>query len=74
MTRETERYWDEAAAARHLKVSPRTLQRWRRDGGGPAFTRAGARRVLYDVVEVERWAAARTFAHRAAELAGAVAP
>jgi predicted DNA-binding transcriptional regulator AlpA len=63
------RYLDERAAAQLLKVSPRTMQRWRAGGGGPRFIRAGARRVLYTVAEIERWAAARTFAHRAAELA-----
>jgi hypothetical protein len=69
MTAETQRYLDESAAARRLDVSPRTMQRWRRDGGGPAYIRAGARRILYDCEEIARWAAARTFAHRAAELA-----
>lgn len=68
MTEETRRYLDEAATARLLNLSGRTLQRYRRTGGGPAFIRAGARRVLYDVAEIERWAAGQTFAHRAAEL------
>ncbi len=39
------------------------------DGGGPPFIRAGVRRVLYDASEIERWAAAHSFPHRAAELA-----
>jgi predicted site-specific integrase-resolvase len=73
MTLETKRYLDEAATARFLDVSCRTLQRWRRDGGGPAFTRAGMRRILYDVTGIQKWAEARTFAHRAAELARTVA-
>ncbi len=73
MSAETMRYLDEAAAARFLKISTRTLQRWRVDGGGPPFIRAGARRVLYDAAEIDRWAAARTFPHRAAELAAEVA-
>lgn len=72
MTRETKIFLDEAAAARLLKVSPRTLQRWRGDGTGPAFIRAGVRRILYDVAAIERWAATRTFPHRAAELAQAI--
>ncbi len=69
MTAEIARYLDEAAAARFLNISTRTLQRWRVDGGGPPFIRAGVRRVLYDASEIERWAAARSFPHRAAELA-----
>jgi len=73
MTSQVTRYLDEGSAARMLNVSPRTLQRWRNDGSGPAFIRAGLRRVLYDAAEIERWANARTFPHRAAELARAAA-
>lgn len=73
MAEHTRRYLDEAAAARLLDLSGRTLQRYRRNGDGPPFIRAGARRVLYDVAEIERWAAGRTFAHRAAELAASAA-
>jgi predicted DNA-binding transcriptional regulator AlpA len=69
MTAEAKRYLDEAAAAQVLNLSRRTLQRWRADGCGPGFIRAGVRRVLYDAAEIERWAAARTYPHRAAELA-----
>jgi predicted DNA-binding transcriptional regulator AlpA len=69
MIAQNKQYLDEAAAAEMLNVSPRTLQRWRATGGGPAFTRVGMRRVAYITAEIERWAAARTFPHRAAELA-----
>jgi predicted DNA-binding transcriptional regulator AlpA len=58
----------ERDAARLLGVSVRTLQRWRRDGGGPNFVRLGARRVGYGEAELERWAAGRSYASRAAEL------
>jgi predicted DNA-binding transcriptional regulator AlpA len=71
MTAETARFLDEAAAAQLLNVSPRTLQRWRSTGDGPPYVRAGVRRVLYDAAAVNGWAASRTFAHRAAELASA---
>ena len=73
MTEDMRRYLDEAATARLLHLSRRTLQRRRREGDGPPFIRAGPRRILYDVVEIERWAAGRTFAHRAAELAASEA-
>jgi predicted DNA-binding transcriptional regulator AlpA len=73
MTQETQRYLDEHAAAQRLKVAERTLQRWRSTGDGPPFIRAGLRRVLYDVEAIDAWAAARTFAHRAEELARAAA-
>ena len=71
MTPEITRYMDEAATARTLHVSRRTLQRWRVTGEGPPFIRAGARRVLYDAAAIERWAGSRTFEHLAAEVAAA---
>ena len=52
-----------------FKVPPRTAQRWRSTGDGPPFMRLGPRRVAYRLSDVERWAAARTFLSRAAELA-----
>jgi hypothetical protein len=36
-------YLDQAGAARVLFITPRTLQRWRVDGTGPAFVRLGRR-------------------------------
>jgi predicted DNA-binding transcriptional regulator AlpA len=69
MTAETTRYLDEATTADLLSISRRTLQRWRLTGEGPVFVRLGARRVAYPENGVKAWAAARTYAHRAAELA-----
>lgn len=62
-------YLDEAQLCDLLRVKPRTAQRWRAEGTGPAFVRAGARRVLYRRADVDAWTAGRTYAHRAAELA-----
>ena len=39
-----------------LAVSERTLERWRVDGVGPAYVKAG-RRVLYRMEDVETWLA-----------------
>ena len=50
-----------------LGVTTRTTLRWRRDGGGPKYIRAGPRRVLYRRSDVLAWAAARTFPTLAAE-------
>jgi hypothetical protein len=50
-----------------LHITPRTTLRWRRDGGGPPFVRAGERRVLYRLEDVVSWERAHTFTHRAAE-------
>jgi predicted DNA-binding transcriptional regulator AlpA len=58
----------EVAARYHL--SERTIERWRGTGDGPAFVRIGRRRVVYRLADCEAWAAARTSAHRAAEMAG----
>lgn len=57
--------------ARRIGVSARTLVRWRTTGDGPAFVRLGARRIGYRAADIEAWAAGRTFASRAAELAQA---
>jgi predicted site-specific integrase-resolvase len=37
-----------------LAVSERTLERWRVEGIGPAYVKAG-RRVLYRMEDVENW-------------------
>ena len=50
-------------------VTPRTTLRWRRDGGGPAFTRAGHRRVLYLRSDVMTWLASNSYKTLAAETA-----
>lgn len=73
MTAKTKHYLDEAATARKLNVSRRTLQRWRISGEGPRWCRLGVRRVGYPEDGIDAWAAARTFDHRAAEMARKVA-
>ena len=50
-----------------LRVTSRTTARWRVEGNGPAFVRAGGRRVLYRRADLNIWVTHRTFAHRAAE-------
>jgi hypothetical protein len=52
------RYLTNAEAAAWLKLSPRTLEKQRVIGGGPRFRKFG-RRVLYAVVDLEQWSAAR---------------
>ncbi len=70
----TETYLDEAEAARVLHLGRRTLQRWRVTGEGPPYVRVGVRRVLYSADELRRWAEARTYAHRAAEIVNTASP
>jgi hypothetical protein len=45
-------------AAAYLRLSPRTLERFRVEGTGPRFLKAGAgkrARVLYEPEELETW-------------------
>lgn len=47
-------------AAAYLRLSPRTLERFRVEGTGPKFLKAGGgkrARVLYDPEELRRWLA-----------------
>ena len=60
----------EQEAADILKISVRTLQRWRREGQGPSYTRLGVRRLGYSDDDLQAWARRNVFASRAAELAG----
>ena len=46
-------------AARFLNLSKSTLDKLRLTGGGPAYLKLGPRRVVYDPVDLERWAAER---------------
>ncbi len=68
---------NEDDTARFLAVSCRTLQRWRLEGGGPAFIRMGERRVAYRYADLTAWTNARRFtstAEESAQAAKGVAP
>ncbi len=52
----------EAEAARILRLSPRSLQRLRLDGGGPPFCRLSERRIGYVLADLTMWLSARTAA------------
>jgi excisionase family DNA binding protein len=56
----TMRYLTNKEAAAFLRLSPRTLEKLRVEGGGPRFHKFG-RRVLYAVDDLESWANARSF-------------
>jgi len=53
------RYLTNAESATLLRLSPRTLEKLRVEGGGPRFHKFG-RRVLYAIADIEAWANART--------------
>jgi hypothetical protein len=61
-------YIDESALRERYLIPPRTAQRWRATGQGPAYVRLGRRRIAYRVADIEAWLADRTYAHRADEL------
>ena len=54
----TDRYLTNAEAAAVLKLSPRTLEKLRVNGGGPRFRKFGSR-VIYAREDLESWANAR---------------
>ena len=64
-----ELYLTEREFSVRFNVPVRTAERWRRSGDGPPYVRLGPRRIAYRLSDCEAWAAARTYPHRAAELA-----
>jgi hypothetical protein len=64
----------EAEAAQRLRLSARTLQRLRLDGGGPSFvqlTPSGSR-IGYTIAALDAWTAARTVGSTSAATVAAV--
>ena len=54
------RYLNTAEAAQYLRVSPRTLEKWRLTGEGPVFRRlGGGRAVRYALEELDEFAGDR---------------
>jgi predicted DNA-binding transcriptional regulator AlpA len=43
------------AAAAYLRLSTSTLAKMRLRGDGPAYCKAGARVVVYDVADLDKW-------------------
>lgn len=54
----TSPYYSNQEAAAFLRLSPRTLEKYRVIGGGPPFRKFG-RRVFYTRTDLEIWAARR---------------
>ena len=57
---ESNEYLRQRQAADFLKLSERTLERWRLTGEGPKFCKLG-RRVAYRQADLLAWAEARVF-------------
>ena len=47
-------------AAPHVRLSPRTLEKYRVLGGGPKYKKLGAR-VFYSLTDLKAWLESRTF-------------
>jgi hypothetical protein len=45
-------------AAQRLRLNPQTLNRWRRQGIGPAYLRVG-KKVMYQADQITAWLTAR---------------
>ena len=58
MSGQPTKYLGTREAAAFLGLSPRTLDRYRVTGEGPAFHKFGSR-ILYAKADLEAWAAAR---------------
>ena len=56
----TDKYHDTEGAVKQLgnNLSPRTLEKWRVTGEGPAFRKFG-RKVVYSEKDLETWAEAQ---------------
>jgi hypothetical protein len=62
-------YYPPEIVAEILNVTPRTLKRWRLEGKGPAYIRISPKRVIYAKAAIDEFCGARTYQHRADELA-----
>lgn len=58
--RDPDQLLDEAGAAKHLAVSPRTLRNWRTRGGGPKFVKISDRCIRYRLRDLLEWLEKRT--------------
>lgn len=56
----------EAEAARLVRLSPRTMQRLRLEGGGPRFVKLTARSIGYAIADLQAWVHQRSVASTSA--------
>ena len=62
---------DTPSTAKALGLRPRTLEEWRRRGGGPQFIRLSATCVRYSIDSLNEWISERTATSIAQEAARA---
>ena len=63
-----EKLFSERQAAAILGVTPRCLQNWRTQGGGPSYIRVGHRTVRYAPEDLTLWLERRKFENTAQEV------
>jgi hypothetical protein len=61
------RHLNQVELSRRWSLSPRTLERWRWLGQGPAYLKIGGR-VVYRIADIEAYEAAQVHAFNAAPL------
>ena len=54
-----QKHYDTPGAAKLLGLSPKTLERWRLEGGGPKYRKFG-KRVMYAETDLSEWAEGQT--------------
>ena len=54
------KHYNTTQAAKHLGISPRTLERWRIEGKGPSYRKFG-KRVTYCESSLLEWAEGQTY-------------
>lgn len=57
-----EKYFSTKQLAKHIKTSPRTLERWRMEGQGPEYYKLG-RKVIYKSDDIIAYLEANKYSH-----------
>lgn len=57
------KFLTEREAAEYLRLSPKTLRRWRKAGAGPRFVRIGGTAIRYSTTEIESFVATEGSEH-----------
>ena len=59
---EKEEYFNTKEVAKYMKISPRTIERWRTEGQGPEYHKVG-RKVIYNVSDINAYLASNKYSH-----------
>ena len=56
-------FLSEQQAAQYLRVSVKSLQRWRFDHKGPAYAKLNGKLIRYHQADLDEWMAQQTITH-----------